>query len=142
MRASSALLGFDFGSKNIGVAVGDAQTRTANPLSTIQVRDGKPDWSSIESLIETWQPGALIIGLPLNMDGTAHAVTESARRFSRQLHGRFNLPVELIDERLSSLEAQSRLSEAGRGKRALDPVAAQVILETWFEQQTSEQNNS
>lgn len=131
MRAST-LLAFDFGLKRIGVAVGQTQTRSASPLETVAVKRERPDWPAIAELIETWTPDALVVGLPLNMDGTEQDMTLRAKRFGRQLEGRFRLPVHLVDERLSSREAKSRLQDQGRIEDSADAVAAQVILEDWF----------
>ncbi len=123
-----SLLCFDFGSKRIGVAVGQTITQTANPLQTVINKNNSPDWKTIEQLIETWQPDALVVGQPLNMMNEVQEMTIAAEKFMRQLHGRFHLPVYSIDERLSSFEAAQR---TGR-MTGLDPVAAQAILETWF----------
>ena len=129
---SKMLLAFDFGEKRIGTAVGQSVTRTATPLETIPVRRMKPDWSAIDTLIDAWKPDALIVGLPLNMDGTEQRITAHARRFARRLHGRSGLPVHLADERLSTREAWTRLIESGSRRDGPDAVAAQVILEGWF----------
>jgi putative Holliday junction resolvase len=126
------LLAFDFGLKRIGVAVGQTLTGTANPLQTVAVRRDTPDWPAITRLMETWAPNALVVGMPLNMDGTEQDMSRRARRFGRQLEGRFGLPVHLVDERLSTREAKTRLSSVGRGEAEADPVAAQVILEGWL----------
>jgi putative holliday junction resolvase len=135
MRAK-VLLGFDFGSKRIGVAVGQELTRTATALETLKSRDGGPDWDSITRLIKEWQPDALVLGLPLNADGSEHETTRLARRFGNRLTGRYNLPVFTIDERLSSVEAERILSEKGRfDKEEVDKLAAQIILESWLAQQ-------
>ncbi|MDH3316660.1 MAG: Holliday junction resolvase RuvX [Gammaproteobacteria bacterium] len=131
MRAST-LLAFDFGLKRIGVAVGQTQTRSANPLKTLAVKREHPDWQAIAELIEIWAPDALVVGLPLNMDGTEQEMTLRAKRFGRQLQGRFRLPVHLVDERLSTREAKDRLQDQGRIADSADAVAAQVILEGWF----------
>ncbi|MBM2829886.1 MAG: Holliday junction resolvase [Gammaproteobacteria bacterium] len=122
------LLCFDFGEKRIGVAVGQTITGTATPLETISVHQNKPDWGKIKHLIDDWQPDALIVGTPLNMDGTTQRVTQIAEKFARQLEGRFHLPVFGMDERLSTYEASQRTNNS----TALDPVAAQVILESWL----------
>jgi len=106
--AARTLLGFDFGLKRIGVAVGQEMTGTASALTTVAARDGKPDWDAISRLIHEWQPDAVVVGLPLNMDGSDHELSRRARRFGNQLHGRYNLPAHFIDERLSSLEAEAR----------------------------------
>lgn len=131
-------LAFDFGRTRIGVAVGEAVTGSARPLRVLPVRRQRPDWDAIGHLIAEWRPDLLVVGVPRHADDTACAVTEAALRFSRQLHGRFRLPVATIDERLSSWEAERRHFEtasAGRrrsGVAALDAAAAAVILESWF----------
>jgi putative holliday junction resolvase len=135
MRAK-VLLGFDFGSKRIGVAVGQELTRTATALETLNSRDGGPDWDGISRLINEWQPDALVVGLPFNLDGSEHETTRLARRFGNRLTGRYNLPVFTIDERLSSVEAERILEEQGRfDKEEVDKLAAQIILESWLAQQ-------
>lgn len=136
-------LGFDFGRVRIGVAVGEGVTGSARPLRTLPVRGQRPDWDAISRLIAEWRPDLLVVGVPRHADDTANATTVAALRFSRQLHGRFNLPVATIDERLSSWEAERRRSEAATASRhrggdaALDAGAAAVILESWFNQQRS-----
>jgi len=134
--AARTLLGFDFGLKRIGVAVGQEMTGTASALTTVAARDGKPDWDAISRLIHEWQPDAVVVGLPLNMDGSDHELSRRARRFGNQLHGRYNLPAHFIDERLSSLEAEALLKGGLRQKayrkEDIDKLAARVILETWL----------
>lgn len=133
---TKVLLGFDFGVKRIGVAVGQELTRTARALETLTSPDGGPDWDGITRLIEQWQPDALVVGLPLNADGSDHEVTRLARRFGNRLKGRYNLPVFSIDERLSSVEAERLLAEQGRyNKEDVDKLAARIILESWLAQQ-------
>lgn len=133
------LLGFDFGTKRIGVAVGQELTRSARALETLKSRDGGPDWAGISRLIEQWQPAALVLGLPLNLDGSDHEITRLARRFGNRLRGRYNLPVYTIDERLSSAEAEALLAQQGCfDKEAVDKVAAQVILQSWLELQSTD----
>lgn len=119
---------FDFGTKRIGVAVGQSVTKTANPLKTVKNKNNKPDWYDVEQLIKEWQPDVLVVGVPFSKTNRAQDMVLASERFMRQLHGRFHLPVYSIDERLSSFEAIQR---TGRTTN-LDPVAAQVILETWF----------
>ena len=136
------LMGFDYGLKRIGVAVGQELTATTQAIDTIAVRQNKPDWDHITRLLEEWKPDLLLIGLPMNMDGTEHEISKAARRFANQLNGRYQLPVELVDERLSSIEAEEIISEARRdkrikksqAKRSLDQVAAEVIIRTWLSQ--------
>jgi len=125
-------LGFDYGLKRIGVAVGQELTGTASALTTVAARDGKPDWPVISRLFEEWQPDAVVVGLPLNMDGSDHELSRRARRFGNQLHGRYNLPAYFIDERLSSLQAEALLRGRSHRKEDIDKLAAQVILETWL----------
>ena len=129
---TETLIAFDFGEKRIGIATGQTVTRTATPLDTIPVQGGKPDWSAIDRLVDAWKPDALVVGLPLNMDGTEQWITARARRFANRLRARSGLPVHLADERLSTREAWTRLVESGARRDGPDPVAAQVILEGWF----------
>ena len=140
--ASGALLGFDYGLRRIGVAVGQLLTGTASPRPAIPARDGAPDWTAVGRLIVEWQPAAIVVGVPYNMDGSRQEMTDRAERFSRQLHGRFHLPVHVVDERLSSHEAEDRLrtarQEGRRGritKPEIDSAAACVLLETWLNAQ-------
>lgn len=130
----STLLGFDYGTVRIGVAVGQTLTGTANPLETIKTINSKPDWVRIAAIIDEWKPGALVVGLPYNMDDTESAVAEKAKRFARQLNGRFHLPVHMIDERLTSVEAQRHLGADAEASGELDAAAASLILETWLNQ--------
>jgi putative Holliday junction resolvase len=133
------VLGFDFGTRRIGVAVGQGLTRSASALVTLSNRNGAPDWEAIGRLIEQWQPAALVVGLPLNLDGSDHEITRLARRFGNRLRGRYNLPVYTMDERLSSAAAEALLAEQGRYDKAdVDKVAAQLILQGWLEQQATE----
>ncbi len=128
------LLGFDYGLKRIGVAVGQELTGTASALLTVRANDGKPDWDAISKLIGQWQPDAVVVGLPLNMDGSFHELSYRAQRFGNQLHGRYNLPAHFMDERLSSLDAERELKGKSRKVHAadIDKVAAKIILESWL----------
>jgi putative Holliday junction resolvase len=133
------LLGFDFGTKRIGVAVGQELTCTATALVTLNSPDGGPDWAAISHLIEEWQPDALVVGLPLNLDGSESESSRLARRFGNRLAGRYNLPVFTADERLSSSEAESILAEQGHYEKAdIDKLAAQLILQGWLESQPTD----
>lgn len=137
--ASGTLLAFDFGTKSIGVAVGQSITGTARPLGALKARDGIPDWAALERILKEWQPDEVIVGLPLNMDGSEQPLTARARKFANRLHGRFGVPVRLHDERLTTVEARADLFSHG-GYRALDKgsvdsASAVVILESWFERQ-------
>jgi len=131
------VLAFDFGRRFIGVAVGEDSLGIASPLTTIEAEASDARFAAIAALIEQWRPSLLVVGLPLSMDGEAHDLTRRARRFSRQLEGRFHMPTRLVDERLTSAEAVSELSRLGRGGRAnknlIHPVAAQLILQDYFD---------
>ncbi len=130
-------LGFDFGYKRIGVAVGQRLTCTASPLETLPAQDGHPDWTIVSRLIKQWRPKVLIIGLPTCIDDKELYTTEAARAFARQLESRFSLPVHLVDERLSTIEARQRLFEKGGyrkiHKSQVDSIAACIILEQWLQ---------
>ncbi len=127
------LLGFDYGTAKIGVAVGQQLTGTATPLETLGMVKRRPDWQRIAGLLEEWCPDALVVGHPLEMTGCEASNAEGAKRFARQLHGRFKLPVHLADERLTSREAWLRLGNAaGKQPSRVDAFAAKLILETWL----------
>lgn len=138
------LLCFDYGLQRIGVAVGQDLTGTATALATVRANAGKPDWDAISRLLTEWRPDALVIGLPLNMDGTHHELTDRAQKFGNQLRGRYNLPAYFVDERLSSLEAERLIKAKSPRARAedIDKVAAKVILETWLSEQRREAQRS
>ncbi len=130
-------VGFDFGMRRIGVAVGQTATRTAQALETLNVRDGIPQWEQITRLISEWKPDALVVGIPVQMDGSEQTMTYAARRFANRLKERYHLPVYHTDERLTSVEARSRIYEAGGykslTKRPIDGMAAAVLLEAWLQ---------
>lgn len=123
----------------IGVAVGQSLTGAARPLVALPRRNRPPDWQAIARLIDEWRPAQLVVGVPRHADGTDNNVTVAALDFARELQSRFDLPVATVDERLSSREAGERLSARAKGRRQrntpLDPMAAAVILESWFQQQ-------
>lgn len=131
------LLAFDFGTKSIGVAIGQQVTGTARPLAALKAQDGTPDWSKIEALLKEWQPDRVVVGLPLNMDGSEQPLTARARKFANRIHGRFGAQVDLHDERLSTVEARAELFERGGFKAltkgSVDSLSAVIILESWFE---------
>jgi putative Holliday junction resolvase len=137
MTGVETVLAFDFGERFVGVAVGETGVGVAHPLVTIDDPATDARFAVIGELIEEWQPARLVVGLPLSLDGAPHALTRRAQRFARQLEGRFGLPVTLVDERLSSAEAEERLRAIGRGGRAhkhlAHPVAAQVILQDFLD---------
>lgn len=127
------VLAFDFGLKHIGVASGQTLTASATPLTTIAARGGDPDWKNVRELVAEWRPAVLLVGLPLNMDGTESDMSARARRFAGKLARETGVTVELVDERLSSFEA-----------RHLDPddnhaVAAALIARTWLDQSDERQ---
>ena len=130
------LLGFDYGLKNIGIAVGQEITQTASPLTVIKARDGIPNWDDIEALITEWQPELLIVGLPLNMDGTEQEMTVAARKFGNRLNGRFHVAVDWQDERLSTFEALEQLGVRSKlqakNRDDVDRISAQLILQSWL----------
>jgi putative Holliday junction resolvase len=130
------VLAFDFGERRIGVAVGDLELRIAHPLVTIAAEDNATRFAEIGKLVAEWRPSKLVVGLPMHADGTEHEVSRLARRFAHRLEGRYGLSVALVDERLTSKSAESRLREAGaRGDRIearLDAAAASEILAAFF----------
>ena len=126
-----ALLCFDYGEKRIGVAVGQHVTATATALEIVAVRHGRPDWERIETLVREWQPQALVVGNPLNLDGTRQPCTDAADRFARKLAGRFRIPVHRADERLTTFAARRQVP----GRVKVDAEAAKVILESWLAMQ-------
>lgn len=136
-RGAGTVLAFDFGEKRIGVAIGESLLGIAHPLQTISAESNNTRFEAIATLIAEWRPGQLVVGLPAHLDGTEHELSRLCRKFAQRLHGRFNLPVALIDERLSSAEASQSLKQAGiagrRQKPVLDQVAAQTILQSYFD---------
>jgi putative holliday junction resolvase len=135
-RAGRTVLAFDFGLKRIGVAVGEASLGTSHPLGAI-AGEGAAPFAAIEQLITEWQPAQLVVGVPVGAEGNAHDMTRHAERFARRLEGRFRLPVARIDERFTSSEAESRLRGTRAGKKAIDAVAAQLILEQFFDERVA-----
>lgn len=134
---TGTVLAFDFGEKRIGVAVGEWQLLQAHPLTTLRSEANAERFAAIAALIREWQPASLVVGRPLALDGTPHAMTARCTRFANQLRGRFGLRVDYAEERLSSCAAQECLHAAGhdtrRAKRHLDAVAAQMILQGYFD---------
>ena len=130
-------LAFDFGAKFTGVAVGESGLRMAHPLGLITAEGKTARMDEIATLVAEWKPGYLVVGLPLSMDGGEHEMTRRCRRFARQLEARFNLPVRLVDERLSSASAEEALRSAGKGGRKhklyAHQVSAQIILQSYFD---------
>lgn len=132
---TTKVLGFDFGTKRIGIAFGQSITATASPITTVTAKNGTPNWHDIDTLIQTWQPDQLIVGLPLNMDGTEQTVTIQAKAFGKQLQQRYQLPLEFVDERLTSQAAKWEIVEKQDKKKDLkriDTYAACLIVESWL----------
>lgn len=129
MASNNLVMAFDFGLRKIGIAVGQPVTATASPLTVIKASDGIPDWKAIGHLIDEWQPILFVVGLPLNMDDSESEMSRLAEKFARRLHGRFNIPYEMMDERLTSFEAGSTSRDADK---PLDHLAAKLILESYF----------
>ncbi|PHQ76174.1 MAG: Holliday junction resolvase RuvX [Shewanella sp.] len=135
--SSITVLGFDYGTKSIGIAIGQSLTGTGNPIGSIKAVDGIPKWEEIGMLIEEWQPDIVVVGLPLNMDGTEQEITQRAKKFANRINGRFGVKVATQDERLTTADAKARLFESG-GYKALtkgqvDAMSAVLIIESYFE---------
>lgn len=132
------LLAFDFGTKRIGIAVGNTVSGTAQPLITINDEKNETRFAAIAALLREWQPAALVVGLPCNEDGTPHELTALCRRFANRLKGRFDLPTILVDERYTSAAASAALDEEGihgrKQKSLIDQYAAQQILQAYFDE--------
>jgi len=139
LASSHPLLAFDFGEARLGVAVGYQKSGMVHPLVTLRIKDDQPDWTEMEKLIDEWKPAALIVGLPLNMDGSDNPMTIKARKFGNRLNGRYNLPIHMVDERLTTRIASEALAETGlasrKHKAVIDQLAAQHILQTYLGQQ-------
>ncbi|MCR4554286.1 MAG: Holliday junction resolvase RuvX [Succinivibrionaceae bacterium] len=134
---SRTVLGFDYGTRSIGVAIGQEITGSATPLKALRAVDGIPDWNEIQKLLDEWKPDLVVVGLPLNMDGTEQEITVRARKFARRIEGRFAAKVVMQDERLTTTSAREHLFANG-GYRALkkgsiDSFSAVLILENFFE---------
>ena len=130
-------LAFDFGTRSIGVAVGQSLTGSATPLPPLRARDGIPNWDQLAALLKEWQPRQLVVGRPLNMDGSESELSQLAGKFGRRLEGRFALPVAAIDERLSSFEARGELLARGRRDfrdAGVDGLSAALILQSYWRQ--------
>lgn len=137
--STQTVLGFDYGTKSIGVAIGQQLTGSASPLTSLKAVDGIPKWEQIQALLNEWQPDLVVVGLPLNMDGTEQDMTQRARKFANRIHGRFGVTVTTQDERLTTADAKARLFELG-GYKALtkdqvDAVSAVLIIESYFANQ-------
>jgi len=127
MSSIDTILAFDFGVKRIGVAIGNTMLRLAEPLKVIKAEDNTTRFADIQKLLDEWTPARLVVGLPMHPDGNEHDMTARARRFANQLNGRFNLPVELVDERYSSAVISAKRGEV------IDDRAAAIILQQYFD---------
>lgn len=134
--AIKVLLAFDYGTKNIGVASAQTIAKTANSLPGLKAKDGIPDWNQIEKLLQEFKPDLVLVGLPLNMDGTESELSTRAKKFANRIHGRFGVKVEMIDERLSSFAAKGEVLSQGGSRdyknNPVDSIAARILLEDWL----------
>lgn len=132
--------GFDFGLKRIGMAVGQTLTKSASPLPTLDAKHGVPEWNLIDALLKEWKPLALVVGLPTTIDDKELYTTSASRGFARQLRRRFELPVHMVDERLTTVEARSHAYAKGGYRKIknseIDSIAACIILEQWLQHPT------
>ena len=135
---TQTIMAVDFGTGSIGFAIGQSLTGTASPLNAVKAKDGTPDWNEVERLLTEWQPDLVVVGLPLNMDGTEQPITQRAKKFANRLHGRFGVQVTTHDERLTTVDAKAHLFDRGGYKKLkkgnIDSQSAVVILESYFEQ--------
>ncbi len=139
-RLTRGALVFDFGDRRIGVAFANLQLETAAPVTTLSAQDGEPNWQQLDELLAEWCPAMLVVGLPYNMNGSESSVTVRARAFAKRLRDRYDRPVELLDERLTSAEASMLLREQRRSglrkrrvrREDVDSLAAQLIAESWL----------
>ncbi|MFA5631723.1 MAG: Holliday junction resolvase RuvX [Porticoccaceae bacterium] len=137
-RPELTALAFDYGLRQIGIASGQTVTGSASPLAVIPARDGQPDWQQVEKILKDWKPRILLVGLPLNMDGSESDFCARARKFARRLEGRFGIETRMVDERLSTREAKDRGGYRQSYRRdPVDNLAAQVIMETWLREPES-----
>ena len=128
-------MAFDFGTKNIGIAIGQEITKTASTFYSIRANDGLPDWVELDMIVKEWNPNLFIVGDPLNMDGTRSKIQDSSDKFSTALNKRYDIDIEKTDERLSSREAKERLENIQMGIKDSSnkhSISAQIILEDWF----------
>ncbi len=137
------VMGFDFGTQKMGMACGNSLSGTAQPLAIFPMRDGIPDWDKLTKLIAQWQPNLCVVGLPLNMDDSESELSLRARKFARRLRHRLNIPVWMVDERLTTREARHSLltyQQQGHGKKtSADSLAASMLVESWFREATGVQ---
>lgn len=141
-KAARRIMAFDFGSRKIGVAIGQELSGTAQPLPPLTADNGIPDWDELAHRIEEWKPDAFVVGLPLNMDGSTSPMSIRADKFRKRLHGRFHRPSFSMDERLSSREARMLDANTGTHGVSLDSLSACLILESWFREQQTPSSNT
>ncbi len=139
-KSPSVLLGFDFGMRKIGVAIGQIISATASPLPILKAQDGIPDWDKIKALITSWQAEAFVVGMPYQLDGSMQDITYCAQKFARRLETKFKLPTFLVDERLTTKAAEYELKQNDKHKTNVDSIAAVLILESWLREHTHEKN--
>jgi putative Holliday junction resolvase len=136
-KSVNTVLAFDFGTKSIGVAVGQLVTGTASPLDALKAQDGIPNWDLVAQVFSEWNPDLAVVGLPVNMDGSNQQVTFSAKKFANRLNAKYKVKVETCDERLTTVEAKARLFELGGykklNKQKVDSVSACLIFSSWLE---------
>jgi putative Holliday junction resolvase len=136
-KSVNTVLAFDFGTKSIGVAVGQLVTGTASPLDALKAQDGIPNWDLVAQVFSEWNPDLAVVGLPVNMDGSNQQVTFAAKKFANRLNAKYKVKVETCDERLTTVEAKARLFELGGykklNKQKVDSVSACLIFESWLE---------
>lgn len=136
-KSVNTVLAFDFGTKSIGVAVGQLVTGTASPLDALKAQDGIPNWELVAQVFSEWNPDLAVVGLPVNMDGSNQQVTFAAKKFANRLNAKYKVKVETCDERLTTVEAKARLFELGGykklNKQKVDSVSACLIFESWLE---------
>lgn len=142
---SGRYFGFDFGEKYLGIAVGSRHSRLAEPLATLPVRNLAPEWTKLDALLKEWQPEALVLGLPANMDDSPNRLTRLAHAFGARLKERYNLPLHMVDERLTTRAAVDHLRERGvppkRHRRNVDRLAAAAILQSFLNERTRDDDN-
>jgi putative Holliday junction resolvase len=135
-KQSQQVLGFDFGTTRIGIASGQSLTHSTTELPPINAKDGVPNWQQLDSLMSQWQPEILVVGIPLNMDSSISEMSRRARRFANKIQDKYQLPCFIIDERLSTRDAKEIHYHRGGGsnfrKESVDGIAAQLILQSWF----------
>ncbi|MFL2705407.1 MAG: Holliday junction resolvase RuvX [Gammaproteobacteria bacterium] len=135
-RASQIVMAFDFGTKNIGIAIGQEITGSSQTFYTVKANQGEPEWTQLDKVVFDWNPKLFIVGDPLNFDGSESDIKEKSDKFSYQIQKKYKIPVKLVDERLTTKEARERIKEGVdmslRSSNDIHQVSAQIILESWF----------